>query len=166
MHSICVENTVEIYLIFFKSFMLATNQSQPISLWISQSAIPSTRRSYSTAFSQHFHQTYVSPFVDPRILGRAKRRSVFRLLMLPFCQHYKTAPMSQRALISRGRGENYLFDGVPRMATLLTKLLRLQIIHPFCLAWRISLFCKRVVELAASWISKGRFPLQAYRIVT
>jgi hypothetical protein len=28
----------------------------------------------------NFHQTYVSPFVEPRILGRAKRRSVFRLI--------------------------------------------------------------------------------------
>jgi hypothetical protein len=41
--------------------------------------------------------------------------------MLPFCQRYKTAPMSQRALISLGSRENYSFDGVPRMATLLTK---------------------------------------------
>ena len=63
--------------------------------------------------------------------------------MLPFCQRYKQAPMSQRALISRGRRENYSFDGVPRMATLSIKLLRLQIIHPFCLVWHISVLQAR-----------------------
>jgi hypothetical protein len=42
--------------------------------------------------------------------------------MSPFCQRYKTAPMSQRALISLGRRENYSFDGVPRMATLLSRM--------------------------------------------
>jgi hypothetical protein len=71
--------SVENILIFPNLFMLATNQSQPISLWISQSALSTARRSTYMHFWQHFHQTYVSPFVDPRILGRAKRRSVIRL---------------------------------------------------------------------------------------
>jgi hypothetical protein len=72
--------------------------------------------------------------------------------MLPFCQRYKTAPMSQRALISLGSRENYSLDCGPWMATLLTKHFNLQIIHPFCLAWRVSLSCKKHVELAALWI--------------
>jgi hypothetical protein len=53
-YTICIVYALRIplkyILIFSNLFMLATNQSQPISLWISQSAI----------------QTYVSPFPSTR----------------------------------------------------------------------------------------------------
>jgi hypothetical protein len=81
--------------------------------------------------------------------------------MLPFCQRYKNSShMSQRALISLGSRENYSFDGVPRMATLLRKHLNLQIIHPFSI---IRFFVLQARRRAGRVVNRKLSIVYAYR---
>jgi hypothetical protein len=78
MHIIGVENTVEIYSDLFKYFHVSdqsiTTHFQPISYSDPQAV---GFHSVLTTFSSELR---FAVSVDPRILGLAKRRSVFRLL--------------------------------------------------------------------------------------